>query len=120
MRMITPALDVSRSAEPWLTKPLNAYQDGILRALRVSERPLSSADLSKKIALGTNETRGQCIGLFKRGLVARQKRWVRRSFGDRWRRNPELFWTLTGQGLEYLAATGSAVAWLPARSETTV
>jgi predicted ArsR family transcriptional regulator len=118
--MSTPALDGSRSAKPWLTKPPNAYQDGILRALHASERPLSSADLSRKVALGTNEARGQCIGLFKKGLVARQKRWVRRSFGDRSRRNPELFWTLTQQGLEYLASRGGADAWPVTRPETTV
>lgn len=108
--MSTTAPDGSRSAKRWLTKALNAYQEGILRALQASERPVSSADLSRKVALGTDEARGQCIRLLKKGLVARQKRWVRRSFGDRSRRNPELFWSLTQQGLEYLAARGGADA----------
>jgi predicted ArsR family transcriptional regulator len=117
--MDTPAADSSRSSKPWRTKPLNAYQDAILQALLASERPLSSADLSRKVALGTDEARGHCIRLLKKGLLASQKRWVRRSFGDRSRRNPELFWTLTQQGLEYLAARGGADAWLAPRPETT-
>jgi predicted ArsR family transcriptional regulator len=97
------AADIQAKKKPWLSREPSAFQERILRVLRDSGTPLSSAELSTKVGLVSNEARGYCLWLEDNQFVERRKRNVRRVVVGRMRTRPEIFWKVTEKALGYLA-----------------
>jgi predicted ArsR family transcriptional regulator len=96
--------------KPWLSLEPSPFQQRILRVLREHGKPLSTAELSKRVGLVGNKARGYCGWLVKNELVETTKRYVIREIAGRKRKSPEVFWRLTDKGHEYLSSKDQSLA----------
>jgi predicted ArsR family transcriptional regulator len=86
----------------WLSDDPSELQERLMTALHSADGPLSSTELAKKVGLPTKQVRGYCAWPLSKGYITRVLRKVRGVVGNRNVMRPEIFWSLTSQGIEYL------------------